>query len=52
LRLSALNMQFFFWFVSNFDHVKFEINEKYYKKMTIQIIMLHLWSFKHTKIQF
>jgi len=26
---------------------------KYFKKiMTIQIIMLHLWFFKHTKIQF
>jgi hypothetical protein len=41
--LNALNMQKHFLFESNFDHVKFAINEKYsIKKMTIQTIILHL----------
>jgi hypothetical protein len=36
-----------------FEHVIFAINRKYCKKiMTIQNIMLHLWSFKHAKMQF
>ncbi len=51
--LSAFNMQKQFLFVSNFEHVNFAINEKYFKNiMTIQTIMFHLWSFKHTKMQF
>jgi hypothetical protein len=51
--LSALNMQKHFWFVSNFEHVNFPINENIPKKiMTIQIIVLHLWSFKLRKMQF
>jgi hypothetical protein len=40
-------------FVSSFEHVKFSINGKYSQKiMTIQIIMLRLWYFKHAKMQF
>jgi hypothetical protein len=40
---SALNMQNHFGFVSNFEHVKFVINEKCSKSnMIIQNIMLHL----------
>jgi hypothetical protein len=40
-------------FMLSFEHVKFSINGKCSKKiMTLQIIMFHLWSFKHTKIQF
>jgi hypothetical protein len=51
--LSALNMQKHFWIVSSCEHVNFAINGKYSKKiMTIQTIMFHLWSFKHTKIEF
>jgi len=39
--------------VSNFKHVIFAINGKYFEKiMTIQISMLHLGFFKHTKMQF
>jgi hypothetical protein len=30
--LDALNMQKHFWFVSNFEHVNFAINRKYFKK--------------------
>jgi hypothetical protein len=41
--LNVLNMQKHFWFVSNFEHVNFTINWKYFKKiMTIQTIMLPL----------
>jgi hypothetical protein len=41
------------WFVLSLEHVNFAINEKNPKQiMTIQIIMLHLWSFKHIKMQF
>ncbi len=51
--LSALNMQKHFWFMSSFEHVNFAIDGKYSKNIiTIQTIMLHLWSFKHTKMQF
>jgi hypothetical protein len=51
--LSVLNVQKHNWFVLSFKHVKFTINEKYSKKiMTIQTIMLPLWSFKHIKMQF
>jgi hypothetical protein len=40
-----------FYFVSSFEHVNFAINGKSSKKvMTIQTIMLPLWSFKHTKM--
>ncbi len=40
--LSALNMQKYFLFVSNFEHVIFVINRKYSKKiMTIQTIIFH-----------
>ncbi len=48
---SALNMQKHFWFVSNFEDVKFAINGKHSKNiMIIQSIMLPLWSFKDTKM--
>ncbi len=50
---SFLNMQFFLIFVSSFEHVNFAIDGKCFKTiMTIQIMMLPLWFFKHTKMQF
>jgi len=49
--LNALNMQKLFWFVSNFEHVKFAISENIPQKIvTIQTIMFHLWYFKHNVI--
>jgi len=49
--LNALNMQIFYLFISSFEHLNFAINEKYLKKIvTIQTIMFHMWSFKHTKM--
>ncbi len=51
--LNVLNMQKHFLFVSSFEHVNFEINEKYSKKnIIIQNIMFPLWFFKYTKMQF
>jgi hypothetical protein len=51
--LSALNMQKHFWFVSNFEHVNFAIKGTYSKKnYDIPNYYVHLWSFKHTKMQF
>jgi hypothetical protein len=52
--LNALNIQKHFVFMLSFEHVSFAIKGKYILKifMTIQIILLHLWSFKHTKMQF
>jgi hypothetical protein len=46
-------MQKKLWFVSNFEHGNFVINEKYHTNIvSIQTIMLALWFFKHTKMQF
>jgi len=53
LKFESFEHAIFFCFVSRFEHVNFAINEKYSKKiMTIQTIMFHLWSFKHTKMHF
>ncbi len=41
--LNALNMQKYFVYVSKFEHIKFAINGKYFKKIIIiQTIMLRL----------
>jgi hypothetical protein len=53
LGLITLSMQKHFLVVSSFEHVNFAINWKISKTfMTIQILMLPLWFFKHTKMQF
>jgi hypothetical protein len=45
--LSALNMQKYFWFVSKFEHVKFEINGKYFQKNydnpKYYVLQPHFW---------
>ncbi len=49
--LNVLNMQKHFLFVPRFKHVNFTIMKNIPKKfMTIQTIMIPLWSFKHMKM--
>ncbi len=51
--LNDLNIQKKNWFVLRFEHVKFLINEKYFKKfMTFQIIMFPLWFLNIQKFSF
>jgi hypothetical protein len=54
--LSDLNMQKHFWFVSNFEHVKFEINGKYSKKNydnpNYYASIVIFQTYKNTKMQF